>query len=473
MPKKKAAPPTLHRSTIGQRTGIAHGLMAARAIERGQQMVPLDAIAINPENPREGRLEDLEGLTNSIREVGILQALLVCSRAAYLEGRPDAESALGEGEWVLLAGERRVIAAREAGIAEVPVVVRDDLAQPGRSHAVAAAENGLREALTPIQEARQYRHMLDANLSQRQVASAVGRSVGHINKRLRLLEVPVEVQDGLGTEFEIGAALLLANEVSSELRAEVATEALERRWPGEGGVSVQLIERAHTVVQRRHQNREEVDNAVAQRGAIEVEQIPSTQLIYHEEDLAAAQEAGTLVVSVHNPQHGGTVFYGDTRRQKEITPRDPEAERRAARKQLTAQVAGWLQDHLDDYRPKPRQNLTTQFARWIVGDLPADAGKQTWRLVRDLDIGPKYDANSYTGDERQNGKPYYDWKQNLSDADAVVVASLQPFIRDLLEARSDLEGAAGQRLRQHMGLATNSDDECFHGNTLAEGEGTK
>ena len=141
--------------------------------------LPVDAVHPNPRQPR--RRFDGEagtGLAESIRHQGVIQPLLVRPRAA--------------GGYEIVAGERRWRAAREAGMATVPAVVRD--ADDRDTLLLGLIENVAREQLTPVEEARAYAVLLDEfQLSLGDVAERVGRSKPSVSNRIRLLDLPDDV----------------------------------------------------------------------------------------------------------------------------------------------------------------------------------------------------------------------------------------------------------------------------------------
>ncbi len=136
----------------------------------------------NPFQPRSNFDEkEIETLTNSIKESGILQPLLV--RAAREE----------TGTYEILAGERRWRAAQRSGLHEVPVVVRD--ADDREAAAIALIENIQRSDLNPLEEARGYRHLVsEFETGQEEVARHVGKSRSHVANMMRLLHLPKGVQ---------------------------------------------------------------------------------------------------------------------------------------------------------------------------------------------------------------------------------------------------------------------------------------
>jgi len=147
---------------------------------RNTRRLPIEQIAPNPRNPRgEFGEEALQELTQSIREKGVVQPLLV---------RPIAD-----GQFELIAGERRWRAARRAGLDVVPVVVRE--VDDRESLELAIIENVQRADLNPIEEAMGYRELVERfNYSQEQLSEIIGKSRSHVANTLRLLRLPDDVQ---------------------------------------------------------------------------------------------------------------------------------------------------------------------------------------------------------------------------------------------------------------------------------------
>jgi ParB family transcriptional regulator, chromosome partitioning protein len=141
--------------------------------------LPVDAIHPNPRQPRRRfEAEAAAGLAESVRKQGLIQPLLVRPRAA--------------GGYELIAGERRWRAAREAGVAAVPAVVR--AADDRDTLLLALVENVAREQLSPVEEARAYAVLQDEfQLALGELADRVGRSKPAVSNRLRLLELPDDV----------------------------------------------------------------------------------------------------------------------------------------------------------------------------------------------------------------------------------------------------------------------------------------
>ncbi len=185
--------------------------------------LPVDAIHPNPKQPRkrfDG--EAGSGLAESVKRQGIIQPLLVRPRPA--------------GGYELIAGERRWRAAREAGQATVPAVVRD--ADDRDTLVLGLIENVAREQLTPVEEARAYAALLDEfSLALGEVAERVGRSKPSVSNRIRLLDLPDDVlgmlERGQLTEGHARAVLAVPDH---EGRRRLAREIVQK------GLSVRAAE---------------------------------------------------------------------------------------------------------------------------------------------------------------------------------------------------------------------------------------
>ena len=188
--------------------------------------IPVDRIEANPSQPRRRfASEDLEELAGSIRQHGVLQPLLVS------EGVP--------GRYVLVAGERRWRAARLAGLATVPAVIRERV---DRDHSLelALVENLQRRDLTPLEEARAFEQLQTGlGLAQADIAERVGIDRSTVANALRLLRLPLEVQEWV----EEGA--LSAGHARTLLAfADDAERIAWGRRAIEAGLSVRDLERA-------------------------------------------------------------------------------------------------------------------------------------------------------------------------------------------------------------------------------------
>lgn len=184
--------------------------------------VPLDErLADNPLNARHS-VGELEGMEASIRARGLLQPLIVARAEVFRLARPET-SVDTDAEWVLLAGHRRRVAARRAGIGTAVAVVRDDLVKNEDSATVALVENVHRAGLSPLDEARILSLLKDLGLSQREISSQTGISQGQVSKRLQLLDLPTELQDCIDDGgLTVADALMIRHELNDpqdQLRA--------------------------------------------------------------------------------------------------------------------------------------------------------------------------------------------------------------------------------------------------------------
>jgi ParB family transcriptional regulator, chromosome partitioning protein len=175
-----------------RRGGLGRGLGSLilggdlKTSPHGASMAEIESIEANPDQPRQtfGDAE-MESLVASIREHGILQPLIVARN--------------GSG-YRLIAGERRLRAARAAGLTEVPVVLRE-VPEHEESLALSLIENIQRHDLNALEEADAYRRLLDEfSLSHEAIARQVGKSRTHITNTLRLLGLAAAVQGALLSE---------------------------------------------------------------------------------------------------------------------------------------------------------------------------------------------------------------------------------------------------------------------------------
>ncbi len=188
--------------------------------------LPIDAIVPNPHQPRvHFDEESLNELAASIREIGVLQPVLV---------RPASS---GNG-FELLAGERRWRAARRAGLSVIPAVVRttDDLGSVER----ALVENLHRQDLTPLEEAAAYQQLIeDFQFTHEQVATRVGKSRSAVTNLLRLLSLPASIQHLLADgRLSAGHAKALLGTPDRAFQEQLARRAVAEGW------SVRAVEEA-------------------------------------------------------------------------------------------------------------------------------------------------------------------------------------------------------------------------------------
>jgi ParB family chromosome partitioning protein len=162
--------------------------------------MPIELLKPSATNPRKHFAEaDLEDLAKSIRDKGLLQPIVVRQ--------------LSEGEYEIVAGERRWRAAQRAGIHDVPVLIRE--LSDSEALEIALIENIQRTDLNPLEEARAYELLLERfSYTQQQLADSIGKSRSHIANTLRLLNLP----DSVRRQIEEG------NLTAGHARALVATD---------------------------------------------------------------------------------------------------------------------------------------------------------------------------------------------------------------------------------------------------------
>jgi ParB family chromosome partitioning protein len=205
-----------------KRGGLGRGLSSlipGAAEEAGLLEVPVSAIQPNPRQPRvDFPEESLAALARSIREVGVLQPVVVHRRDSGYE---------------LVAGERRVRAARLAGLATIPAIVREG--DDTESLREALIENIHREDLAPLELASAVQELLEElGVTQETVAERLGYSRAHIANTIRLLSLPADVQRLLAEgRIQAGHARALLglpdDEAKSALALRVAAEGLSVR----------------------------------------------------------------------------------------------------------------------------------------------------------------------------------------------------------------------------------------------------
>lgn len=182
---------------------------------KGAQTLRISSIEPNRDQPRTKFDEaSIVTLADSIRQHGVLQPLLV---------RP-AEN----GMYQIVAGERRWRAARMAGVAEVPVVIRE--LSDKETAQIALVENLQREDLDPIEEAMGYKGLIeDFGMTQNEVAETVGISRSSVTNSLRLLELDGEVRELLRSgEMTVGHAKVILGIEDKEKQKQLAKETVQK-----------------------------------------------------------------------------------------------------------------------------------------------------------------------------------------------------------------------------------------------------
>ena len=204
--------------------------------------IPVSAIAPNPRQPRgDFPEESLAALARSIREVGVLQPVVVRAR---------------DGGYELVAGERRVRAARLAGLATIPAIIREG--DDAESLREALIENIHREDLAPLELAAAFQELLEElGVTQETMAERLGYSRAHVANTIRLLSLPGDVQRLLAEQkLQAGHARALLG-----LPDDAARSSLALRVAAEG-LSVRQVER-------------QVQNLLTKRDPVEAAPVPA------------------------------------------------------------------------------------------------------------------------------------------------------------------------------------------------------
>ena len=219
---------------MARQSGLGKGLGAlipadVSAVVTGDQPrledIPVGSIVPNPNQPRvHFDEESLSELAASIREIGVLQPVLVRST--------------GDQQYELIAGERRWRAARRAGLAVIPAVVRttDDVGSVEQ----ALIENLHRQDLTPLEEAAAYQQLIeDFSLTHEQVAARVGKSRSAVTNTLRLMSLPAAIQALLADgRLTAGHARAILGTPDRAYQEQLARRAVAEGW------SVRMLEDA-------------------------------------------------------------------------------------------------------------------------------------------------------------------------------------------------------------------------------------
>lgn len=245
---------------------------------RGQRRVPVEFLKASPRNPRRSFGEDdLEELTASIRERGILQPIIV----RPIGGMLDA--------YEIIAGERRWRAAQRAGLADVPVILVE--ATDREALEIAIVENVQRTDLNAIEEAAGYERLIaEFNYTQNDLARVIGKSRSHVANTLRLAKLPASVRAMVsGGSVSAGHARALLSVSDPELMARKIVE---------DGLSVRDIER---IVQNEARG-----ETKSLPGKAKAEKDPDTRAV----EKALEDALGLSIAIQHRANGGGEVRIG-------------------------------------------------------------------------------------------------------------------------------------------------------------------
>ncbi|MFD7966659.1 ParB/RepB/Spo0J family partition protein [Streptomyces zaomyceticus] len=194
---QRAQPVSARRAAIDQATSAPTEGVAAPT------ELPLSAISLNPDNPR-SELGDLTDLSNSLRDHGQKTAISIMTRFAYLQANPGRDADLEtDTQYVVIDGNSRLAASREAGCTTLKVMLDDDLgADPNGLLESALVANIHRKDLDPLDEAKALQKLLRLHGTQEKLAERLHRTQAWVSQRLALLNLTPELQQRLkdGTE---------------------------------------------------------------------------------------------------------------------------------------------------------------------------------------------------------------------------------------------------------------------------------
>jgi len=245
---------------VARRSGLGKGLGAlipteARDRDSALRVVPMTSIRPNPLQPRTHFDEEaMSSLASSIREVGVLQPILVRET--------------GDGEYELIAGERRWRAARRAGLQTMPVLVQS--VSDVHSLEQALVENLHREDLNPLEEAGAFQQLVDEfGYTHEQVAARVGKSRTVVTNTLRLLQLPAGVQRALADgAISAGHARALLGTPDRSFQEDLAKRAVSE------GLTVRSLEEA---VRRHTSGEDAAPPPESENGSAPAPQTPRTE----------------------------------------------------------------------------------------------------------------------------------------------------------------------------------------------------
>ncbi|MEU9006950.1 ParB/RepB/Spo0J family partition protein [Streptomyces sp. NPDC059982] len=190
--------------------------------------VALEALAHNPYNPRV-ELRSVEDLADSLASRGVIQPLTIVTRMAFLEAHPG-QADLGRAAFVVVDGNRRLAAARLAGLDDVPVHVDDSLAESADTLLETALTAAVQhENLDPLDEAKALERLVAVHGSQRAVARALGKSSPWVTQRIALLKLTPELQAAVEDRSLPVEIARNVGQLPAQQQQEAVEEAFEKR----------------------------------------------------------------------------------------------------------------------------------------------------------------------------------------------------------------------------------------------------
>lgn len=260
------------------------GVKADSDIKEPVSTLKISLVEPNREQPRKQFDEEgLAELADSIRQHGVIQPLIVQNKGSYYE---------------IVAGERRWRAAREAGLKEIPVIIRDYTDQERME--VSLIENIQREDLNPIEEAKAYKRLLEEfHLKQDDVAKRVSKSRTAVTNSMRLLKLCEEVQqmviDGKLTN---GHARCLITIDDTELQISVALQIAEKKLSVREAEKLvkKLQNQQKKTKQKTEQEKDEALAVIYEQITDQMKQIFGTKVSIHQKN----KDAGKIEIEYYS-----------------------------------------------------------------------------------------------------------------------------------------------------------------------------
>ncbi|WP_258177330.1 ParB/RepB/Spo0J family partition protein [Streptomyces solincola] len=190
----------------------------------------------NPENPRteadySDEDPDFRDLKESMKSVGQLQPAVAMSREAFLRVKPEHGASVGNAEWVVVLGNRRLQAAKQLGWTKFEIRVRDRLGNEGddKLDEAVVIENIHRKNIPPYKEAGFLQRMVERHGSQEKVAERIGKSQMYVSNRLALLNLAPELRDIVDTkQITVKTAEKIAKIQDPQQQKAVAAEEIRK-----------------------------------------------------------------------------------------------------------------------------------------------------------------------------------------------------------------------------------------------------
>lgn len=278
---KNGAVKTVPAKSESSKTEVKKPVKVETSLETSSNILPVDKLKSGVFQPRHNFNEQaLEDLATSIKANGIMQPLLVRFTS-------------DEGMYEIVAGERRWQAAKKAGLKTVPVIIKE--IPDSQALELALVENIQRESLTPLEEAKGYKQLIeDFGHTQEQLAKTVGKSRSHIANLMRLLSLPLEVKTLLDEgKISMGHARAL---VGSEHAAEIAKKAAEQ------SLNVRQVERLVKLNGLEPGKYQEKSYRIAQKDSeiLELEQILTQNIGLKVSIKETGNNRGEVVIKYNN-----------------------------------------------------------------------------------------------------------------------------------------------------------------------------